>query len=194
MSIRSYLNLLGVTLVVTGLSYVIELFYPSINDLTDSNIVGLFIFRYVHLLSFVYFMTFLFLFNYKSQDAIVCLILAIVITSSWKILDCCLLSYYELKMYNVNHHDYLTNFHPCLFVFFRNYQELALTLMGLVIAFTFYFVLYFNKLIPLTYKIFLGCIFSYLLIDNIIQTRYYETKLNYPKSKDNIVNKYLTFF
>jgi len=193
MNIKSYLNLISLTLIITFFSYFIELIYPCINDLLNTNIIGLFIFRYLHFISFIYFISFLYLFNYKSVDAIIYLILAVILTSTWKILDCCILSYYELKMYNVNHHDYLTNFHPCLFVFFREYQELALTFMGIIMAFTFYFILFKNEIIPLQYKLFLGIIFSYLFIDNIIQTRYYNKNLNYPKSKNTILNRYFTF-
>ena len=132
MNIKSYLNLISLTLIITIFSYFIELIYPCINDLSNTNIIGLFIFRYTHFLSFIYFISFLYLFNYKSVDAVIYLILAVIMSSSWKILDCCILSYYELKMYNVNYHDYLTNFHPCLFVFFRDYQELSLSFMGVI--------------------------------------------------------------
>lgn len=193
MNIKQYLNLIKFTLIITFFSYFIELIYPFINDLLNTNIIGFFIFRYMHFLLFIYFISFLYLFNYKSVDAIIYLILAVIVLSSWKILGCCLLSYYELKMYNVNHHDYLTNFHPCLFVFFRDYQELLLSFMGIIMAFTFNFILFKNKIIPLQYKLFFGIILNYLFIDNIIQTRYYN-KINYPKTKDNILHKYFTFF
>lgn len=192
MNIKSYLNLISLTLIITFFSYFIELIYPCINDLLNTNIIGLFIVRYIHFLSSIYFISFLYLFNYNSVDAIIYLILAVCVTSSWKILDCCILSYYELKMYNVNHEDYLTNFYPGLFVFFRDYQELSLSFMGIIMAFTFYFILFKNKIIPFQYKLFLGLIFSYLFFDNIIQTRYYNKNLNYPKTKDNILHKYFT--
>ena len=103
---NSYLKLLIITLIVTGISYIIEIFHPGINDLNKSNLIGLFFCRYIHFLCFIYFISFLILFHYKSNDAIVYLILACVLSSTWKLFDCCILSYYELKMYNVNHHDY----------------------------------------------------------------------------------------
>ena len=194
LNIKSYSSLLKITFFVTIISYIVEFFYPCINNLKKTNIVGLFIFRYLHFLSFIYFLTFLYLFNYKSVDAVVYLILAISMSSTWKFLECCVLSYYELKMYHVNHHDYLTNFHPCLFVFFRKYQELALSLMGVVMAFTFYFILVKNNVLPFMYKLILASIFSYLFIDNIIQTRLYNKILNYPTCKNNILYKYFTFY
>ena len=185
-----YLKLINITLFFTLLSYVIEYFYPCINDLKKSNLLGLSICRFIHLLFFLYFISFLVIFNYKSADSIMYLLLAIFMSFSWKILDCCIISYYELKMYSVNHHNYLTNFHPCLFVFFRKYQELSLTIMGLMMAFTFYFILLKNKLIPFGYKLMLGGIFSYLFIDNIIQTRYFNKNLNYPKNKDHLLYRF----
>jgi hypothetical protein len=66
--------------------------------------------------------------------------------------------------------------------------------MGIVMAFTFYFILFKNNIIPIQYKLLLGSMFTYLFIDNIIQTRFYNKNLKYPKSKDNILNKYFTFF
>ena len=181
MEINPYLNLLKLTLVITIFSYLVELFFPIINNLSDTNAIGLFIFRYTHFISFIYFVSFLFLFNYKGSDALIYLIIAVVVLSSWKVFNCCILSYYELKMYNVKHNNYLTTFHPCLFVLFRGYQEIVLYLMGVITAFTVYLILFKNKIIPIQYKLFLGIAFTYLIIDNLIQTRFLNKNLNYPK-------------
>ena len=190
MKLNSYLKLLNVTLLVTILSYIVEIFYPCVNDLKKSNVLGLFIFRYIHFLFFIYFISFLVMFNYKSEDAMVYLILSIVLSSTWKIFDCCVISYYELKMYYANHHQYPTNFHPCLFIFFRKYQEIALTIMGLMMAFTFYFTIFYNNIIPMLYKLLLTGVFSYLFIDNIVQTRYYNKSMQYPKTKDHLLYRF----
>ena len=50
MNIKSYLNLISLTLIITFFSYFIELIYPCINDLSNTNVIGLFIFRYIHFL------------------------------------------------------------------------------------------------------------------------------------------------
>lgn len=187
---KSYLNLIKITLLVTCISYVVEFFYPCINTLPSMNKIGFFMSRFTHFLYFIYFISFLYLFNYKSNDAIVYITLAIIMMSSWKILDCCILSYYELKMYNVSHYDFLTTFHPCLYSIFRKYQEHAITAMGIIMTFTYYYVLIKNKRIPLIYKLFLGLIFSYFFIDNLVQTRYYKKSLKYPEDKSHVLYKY----
>jgi hypothetical protein len=187
MSLRPYLNLIAITLIVTVFSFLIEIYKPCITELLDTNIVGLFIIRYVHFLFIIYLTIFLLLFSYKGVDSIVYVILAIGMTVLWKIFNCCFLSYYELKMYNINHKDYLTTFHPCLFVLFKEYQGTIILLTGLVTSYTFYFILFFNNIIPLQYKILLGAIYTYNLIDNIIIKYYSNTKTYYPLSiTDNL--------
>ena len=188
MKFTPYFILLFITLIVTCFSYIVEYFYPCINNLKNANTIGFFIFRYIHLLSYIYFVSFLFLFNYKNEDAIVYLLFTITLLSTWKIFDCCLLSYYELKMYNVDHRDYLTNFHPCLYVLFRDYQDFILSIMAVIMTFTFYFILIKNKRISIFYKILFFCIYSYIFMDNIIQTRVYNKNLDYPK--DNFFTYY----
>jgi len=186
-----YVILLTITLIITSASYIVEHIYPIINDFYKINFTPMFILRYIHFLAFIYFTTFLVLFNYKSTDAIIYITLAVLLSSSWKILECCIISYYELKHYNVDHNEYLTNYHPCLCIFFREYQDIAISIMGIIMAFTFYYILAYNKIIPFSYKLILGAIFTYLFIDNVIQTRIYNKKLKYPTSSDSFINKYL---
>jgi hypothetical protein len=191
MSTNPYALLLIITFIITCISYIIEIVYPIINEEYKTNILPMFILRYIHLLAFIYFISFLALFNYKTADAIIYITLAVLLSSSWKILECCIISYYELKHYNVDHTDYLTNYHPCIFVFFRDYQEIAISIMGIIMSITFYYILINNTIIPFSYKLLLGTIFTYLFIDNIIQTRIYNKNLQYPTSSDSFINKYL---
>lgn len=192
--LNPYLKLLIITFIFTGISYIFELYYDtSLNKLEYTNNIGLFAFRYIHYLFLFYFSCFLLLFSYKGIDAMIFLISSIIMTASWVFLDCCIVSYYELKMYNENHADYLTSFHPCLFVVFNEYQGIPLMLTGLFMFITFYFILMKTRIIPLAYKVAAGVIFAYLFIDNIIKTRVYDTKLRYPTDENHILYKYFTF-
>ena len=178
MDINSYFILIAVTLMISTISFLIEIYEPCIKDLSDTNIVGLCVFRFIHYLCTIYINGYLCFFDYLGVDSILYLILSTCLTASWKILNCCIVSYYELKMYNVNHKDYLTNFHPCIYVLFRDYQETVMLIMGIAMAFTFYFIMLKNKIIPLHYKSFLGIIFTYYFWMNVF-SRYNTTTLEY---------------
>jgi hypothetical protein len=181
MKINPYLNLAIIVLFVTIFSFIIEFFCPSINNLRKANLIGLFLMRFIHFYVFLYFLLFLFLFDYKSNNGIIYLILAISLSFLWKILDCCIISYYEIKMYGLDHRRYLTTFHPCMYIYFRNYQEVALTIMGIVMLFTFYFITVKTKLISMPYKVFFALIFGYLFLDSAILSRFIKKNLDYPE-------------
>jgi hypothetical protein len=51
-------------------------------------------------------------------------------------------------------------------------------IMGIAMAFTFYFIMLKNKIIPLHYKSFLGIIFTYYFWMNVF-SRYNTTTLEY---------------
>lgn len=195
MSIKPYTKVLFITLIFTCISYVIEIYNKtSINNLNKCNNVGLFVFRYIHYLFFFYFSCFFIFFSYKGVDAIIFIIISILMTYSWIFLECCIISYYELKCYNVNYQDYLTTFHPCLYVVFKDFQSYPLMISGILMFLTFFYILFKNKIIPLQYKLIFGSIFLYLFIDNILKTRHYTTTLKYPTDKNHKLYKYFTFF
>lgn len=194
MNLKPYFKLLTITLIFTFFSYLCEFSNnTSINNLKNANNAGLFAFRYLHYLYLFYFSIFLLLFSYKGIDAVIFLIASILMMFSWVCLQCCIISYYELKFYKVNYRDYLTNFHPCLYAIFKDYQWLPLMLSGVLMFITFFYILIKNRIIPYIYKLIAGVVFLYLFIDNIIKTRYYDTNLKYPKNRDHILYKYLTF-
>ena len=184
-----YVKLIIIALFFTILSFIIEYFLPIKKlDFKKCNLLGLFFFRFLHYNVFLYFTFFLLIFNYNSIDGFIYLIIATIVSLQWKILSCCIIAYYELKMYNIDHHNFLTTFHPCLFIYFRKYQEIFLIIMGLIMSFIFYFILFKNKIIPLIYKVIFGIIFTYLFLDATIQSRFYKTNLEYPKSEKHIMN------
>jgi len=195
-----YIVLLLITAVLSILSFFFEFqrknthMLTKVEELTITNIVGLFIARYLHYLFLLYFTLFLLIFKERGVDAIIYIILAIVLSYSWVFFECCILSYYELRFYGVNHHDYQTNFHPCLYAVFENYQAVPLYLSGGIMFFTFYYLLLRNGIIPSHYKVVAGGVFFGLFINNIITTRYYDTKLRYPINKQNWLYKYFTFY
>lgn len=84
-------------------------------------------------------------------------------------------------MYGLDHRKYLTTFHPCMYIFFRNYQKVALTIMGIVMVFTFYFIIVKTKLISFLYKVFFAIIFGYLFLDSAIRSRFSKKRPDYPE-------------
>ena len=183
--LQSYLFLSMVSLLITIISFFVEMKYPFINDLLTVDIVSIFILRYMHLLVGIFFMTFLFLFEANSLDGFLYLIFAICLAFSSELFGYCILSYYELKMYeNLN---YCTTFHPCTFVFFRKYHELPLALMGVLLCVTFYYILFKIKM-AFSYKFMLGFIFIYLFCNNIINLQY-KKKYNDSISDVSILHK-----
>ena len=171
--LKAYLFLSMITILITIISFFIEIKYTFINESLEVNIVGIFIFRFMHLLVGIFLLTFMFLFEANSLDGLIYLIVAISVAISSELCGYCILSYYELKMYeNLN---YCTNFHPCTFVFFREYHELPLAIMGIVLFFTFYYILFKIKML-VCYKLLIGFIFSYLFCNNIVKVQYTNDK------------------
>ena len=112
-------------------------------------------------------MTFLCFFNPNSLSGKIYLILVIVVEFLRDLLGCCILSYYELLMYNTGLH-YPKNYHPSAIVLFRDYSNIALSLMGIIIFVTFYYILFKNDT-SLIYKTCIGLIFGYIFVTHIIE-------------------------
>jgi hypothetical protein len=193
MNTRSYAAFFAMVFVVTVFSFVYEYYYPSIRELENTHFLGLFFFRYIHYMYLIYFTIFLLFFKVGSIDAVVFLVLSVIMTASWMVFDCCIASYYELKMYYLNHRDFETRFHPCLFALFGEYQWIPLTITGFCMVVTFYYILLKTRRMPFVYKVPLGVIFAYLFAANLVKTRYYDTALYYPKSSDHVLYRWFTF-
>jgi len=193
-----YIILLIITVVFTILSFFFEIQRKKTNrlnkmeKLTMVKRMGLFVTRYLHYLFLLYFALFLLIFKEKGRDAVIYIILAIVLSYSWIFFDCCILSYHELRFYGVDYNEYQTNFHPCLYAVFENYQAVPLYLSGGIMFFTFFYLLLQNQTIPASYRVIMGGIFMGLFIYNIITTRYYDTKLRYPTDKEHILYRYFS--
>lgn len=186
-----YIILLLITVIFTILSFFFEFQRKNTNRLSKieylstNKTAGLFITRYLHYLFLLYFALFLLIFKERGRDAIIYIIFAIVLSYSWIFFDCCILSYHELLFYGVDHHKYQTNFHPCLYAVFEDYQAIPLYFSGIIMFFTVFYLLLRNTVIPAPYRIIAGSIFLWLFTYNIITTRYYDTKLRYPTDKNH---------
>jgi hypothetical protein len=193
-----YIVLLLITAVLTILSFFFEIHKKrrhklnNIGKLPPSSKIGLFITRYLHYLFLLYFAIFILIFKERGTNAIIYVILAIILSYSWVFFDCCILSYHELLFYGVDHHKYQTNFHPCLYAVFKDNQAIPLYLSGGMMFFTVLYLLVRNKTVPAPYRIIAGGVFLGLFINNIITTRYYDTKLWYPKDKAHKLYRYFT--
>ena len=164
-----------VTLILTSISFIFEYNYPIL-DLPEPNI-GVFIFRYIHLWIGLYMLSFIFLSDYKLYG-FVYLIIAIIIVVLSKLCKCCILSYCELQMYKGDM-KYINHFHPCTYVFFREYHKIPLVIMSIIVCITFYYILFKMK-ITLIYKFCIGCIFGFMVLEqklNINDKKYSETYL-----------------
>jgi len=181
-----YIYLFIITFILTIFSFYFRfLFYlpqpkllPAVPN-KSKNWIGMFLARYFHYLLLIYFSLFLIFYKEKESDAIIYIVLAILLCYSWVYFECCILSYYELIFYGVNHRKYLTTFHPCLYELFGNYQSIPLYLSGIIMFFTVFYLLIKNKSLPLEYRIFAGSIFFFLFMYNLLSTRYYDNKLYY---------------
>ena len=158
----------------------------------NTNYIGIFIFRFIHYLMLFYFAVFLLFFKEKGQDAYIYILSALILSFSWFLFDCCIVSYHELLFYGVNHNDYITSFHPCLYVVFNTYQWIPLMISGVIMFFTVFYLLWKNTAISLTLRVFIGGVFFFLFIYNLVTTRYYDSKLKYPLDSEHRLYKYFT--
>jgi len=165
---QPYLFLSLLALLITIISLFIEMDYPFVNDILEVNILGIFFFRYIHLLLAIFLMTFLCFFTPNSLGGKIYLIAAICVELLRDLLGCCILSYYELLMYN--NLDYPKNYHPCAIVFFREYNHIALSMMGIIICINFYYILLKNEM-TLLYKLCTGLIFGYIFVSHILEIK-----------------------
>lgn len=212
--INPYLKIIGIILFLTILSFVFE-FQRNITIMEKSNepgepgepgelitsfktqpsninYFGVFVFRFIHYLLLFYFAVFLLFFKEKGQDAYIYILSALILSFSWLLFDCCIVSYHELLFYGVNHNNYITSFHPCLYVVFDTYQWIPLMISGIIMFFTVFYLLWKNTLFSLNLRIIIGSVFFFLFIYNLFTTRYYESKLKYPLDIEHRLYKYFT--
>ena len=140
---ESYIQIAGITLLVTLISYIIEHVSPVVN-LDNYDILNI-IPRFLHYYYYIFLCIFLLLFKGNRTDVYIYLAAVTFMIVSWYICECCVLSYYELKTYNVDISKYDTTFHPTMKLLCRNHSDLAMQIIGVCMTFTVGYILYYNK-------------------------------------------------
>lgn len=171
---NGYVLIIGLAFVVTIMSFFVEMIYPFLKKIDNVWFVfGVFIFRFFHFLAFVYFSFFIFLVSKrKSVDVIIYLIFVLLMELSWKIYEYCPFTYYELKMYGVDETEYNTTFHPSLYALFRHYSDYIIYFTGIAMIINVGYILYKEKWISPSLRIFYGAIFTYLIVSTTFEHRY----------------------
>jgi hypothetical protein len=187
---NSYALVLIITLILTILSCLSERMYPFIKCYRKScDNFSIFLIRYVHLFLFIYFASFFIFFNVASSDAYIYLTMALCMLTSWYILECCILTYYELRLYGKKLKKLPTTYHPTMYSLFSNYSDYVMTTLGLFMVINVSYIMYKNNKIPKLGKVLYSIIFLIFFVDSILKSRVNKKQL-YPKDKEHILNKY----
>jgi len=186
---NGYLFVTIVSFIVTIVSLMIEHAHPII-DSEDCDGISNFVYRFLHFLIFFYLPSFLLFFKYNSFDAYIYLGLVLLLFTTWYLFECCILTYYEIKTYKIDHNKYDTTFHPTMKSIFRDYSDLVMTLFGILITFNVGYIIYNNKKIPIVGKILYSLIYVLLLGDSVLKSRGGE-KQYYPKKGESFFVKFI---
>jgi hypothetical protein len=159
---HGYLLLLIFSIIVTFFSLIVEFNYPFMGDSHIYSLVQVILYRILHYYITLYNSTFLLWFKTDGIDSIIYLIFNLIMNIQWSLIGCCWLSFFELNEYsNINYKNYDTTFNPFMHVFFRGYSGYIMKIIGLIIIFTIFTILYNNKHISLHYKVLYLILFSY---------------------------------
>lgn len=182
-----YFCLGGVTCAMAAYSLTLE---PSMEEFavfpfpeeTSPNVPALFCVRWMHYMYFLYFSLFLVWYEGPNTlDAQVYLVLVLLVISSWKLFDCCLLTLYEWRTCGKNERAYYTHFHPCVFVFCGQYHDWALWVYMVLLTATFFYVLFYEESISGWGKGVAALYFVYIVhFDYYIQTHIWKQSSMYP--------------
>ena len=155
--------------------------YNEQKTLLAKNIGKLLLYRYIHLFFWIYLSFFALLF--KPNDKInvtIYLSLALIIMLHWEVFGCCLLSLVELNNYSLlkSADNYNKTYHPSLYSIFYDYADTAALTFGTIMFSGIYYILFNAKFIDFKYKIFLGVIFSLIIVNNLLS----RSSANYDKN------------
>ena len=186
---NSYLFLFQIVFILTLVSFITESVYPVVQN-ENKNILKNFIYRFTHYFVFAYMSSFVFLFNYNSIDVYFYMFFVLAMFLSWYVAECCILTYYELCTYNLDHTQFETTFHPTMKSIFRDYDNTVMILIGIIMTITIAYILYYNTKISLYVKIIYAILYTYLLSDSFLKSRSGE-KQYYPKDSDSFFVKHI---
>jgi hypothetical protein len=189
-----YILLVGIALVTTVISFIIETVSPIIKEYKKNKDIKNAIYRFLHYFVVLYVLLFSFLFKSTSIHAYIYLFVVLGYLMIWYICDCCVLSYLELKTYDVDHNKYDKTFHPVFAVFTGdgNIPVSAMIVVFLIIQYTLGSILYYNTLIPIYIKIAFIVLAIFFFIQTMVKDRLNNT-LKYPTNKGSFFMKYLCF-
>ena len=171
-NINSYILLFMLTLIITITSFLFEFNKPFIKqNPKNPNYTMIFILRYIHLILFIYFAFYLLFFKYYGIDVYIYLSLVLLMFLSWYYIGCCILTYYELKMYGINFTKHYTTFHPTMYSLFRNKCDNVMTFLGICITLSVLYILFLNKYINTYIKLIYLILYIVLLYDSINKSR-----------------------
>ena len=156
-----YFIILFLSIVTMFASLIIEYIYPFIGGEPSQNLPKTILYRVLHYYIFIYCAAFFWLFEPYGFDAYLYLVFNLIMNAHWCICQCCILSYYELLNYRCDFREYSTKFHPYLFVFFRDWSETVINVVGVLILITILYIFLWNYDIPITTKILYLGLFGY---------------------------------
>lgn len=156
-----YLILLLLSIAAMLVSIIMEGMYPIIGNNMSRDLSRTIIYRILHFYIFFYCGLYLLLFRPYGLDSYIYLIFNLVLNIQWCVLGCCVLSYYELLNYDQEYRAFSTKFHPYIFSILRNWSDIAMDIVGIVIILTIVVILYSNNEIPIITKALYIGIFGY---------------------------------
>jgi hypothetical protein len=125
----------------------------------------------MHFFLFIYFATFICIFGVNNIDVYIYLILCLLMLLSWYFLECCILTYYELKSYGIDMKNIPTTFHPTMYSLFNEHSDNIMSMLGILMTINVIYILYYNKKIHIIYKIIYLLIFEILFVDSVLKSR-----------------------
>lgn len=186
-----YLLLTGIVLSVTIVSFIIEYIAPIIKNYgkyKESIKNG--VYRFLHYYVFLYIGLFLFLFKTNSVHAYLYLFITLGLFCHWYLCECCVLTFLELKSYDVDHNEYPTTFHPTFNSLFRNYADTFMSVVSVIFLITIGSVFYYNKSMPLYIKGLYTVFAVFFLKESVVRQRM-NNQIDYPTDSRSFFMKYI---
>ena len=160
-SFLGHLILLLISIIATIISIILEYIYPIIGDNISRDLARTIIYRILHFYIFFYCSLYLLFFRPYGFDSNIYLLFNLVLNIQWCVLKCCILSYYELLNYDYDYRSFSTKFHPYIFTILRNWSDIAMDIVGVIILLNIAIILYSNVKMPTVTKALYVGIFAY---------------------------------
>ena len=187
-----YHIILIISIILTLISYFLEQYFPFINNYniinkeyiniekikseTNKNIkhnnIHIYILKFIHFIIFIYTSCYILFFSCNNNiDVYLYLTVTLLIVLHWNYFGYCILSYLELKNYNINIKNYTTTFHPTIFCIFRKYSDSFVEICGALMILNIIIILIANVHIKLKYKIIYALVYFSLFYKTVSTSR-----------------------